>query len=86
MPFPLSDTDPSVPEVVESWTAWPPEVRGVPDASRSSTVIVDVLVPSAGTEAGEAVTCELAADTGPGVIENDALVAPVSPLALAASV
>jgi hypothetical protein len=66
VPFPLSVSGPIDPVVVESWTSAPPEVSGVPAASRSSTVIVEVLVPFAGIDVGEAVIWEVAPDGGPG--------------------
>ena len=68
MPFPLSVTPLREPAVVESVTVAPPVVSGVPDASRSSTVIVEVLVPFAGIEVGDAVICDVAPDGGPGPV------------------
>ena len=62
----MSETDPSVPAVVESVTFAPPVVIGVPAASLSATVIVDVLDPFAGIDVGEAVICEVAPEGGPG--------------------
>ena len=64
--MPLSVTPLSVPAVVERATVAPPVVSGIPEASRSSTVIVDVLVPFAGIVVGEAVICDVAPDGGPG--------------------
>lgn len=64
----MSVTPLSVPAVVERATVAPPVVSGVSDASRSSTVIVDVLVPSAGIEVGDAVICDVAPDAGPGPV------------------
>jgi hypothetical protein len=82
----LSLTALNVPAVVVSATASPPLVSGLPAASRRATVIVEVLVPSAGIEVGEAVIWDVAPEAGPGVIANEALVAPVSPVDAAISV
>jgi hypothetical protein len=68
VPFPLSVSGPIVPVVVESWTSAPPVVSGVPAASRSSTVIVEVLEPFAGIDVGAAVIWEVAPDGGPGPV------------------
>ena len=62
----LSVTPPREPAVVETATAAPPVVSGVPDASRNSTVIVEVLDPLAGIEVGDAVIWDVAPDGGPG--------------------
>ena len=66
MPSLLSLTPLREPAVVDRATAAPPVVSGVPDASRNSTVIVDVLDPSAGIEVGEEVIWDVAPDGGPG--------------------
>ena len=58
----------SEPAVVESATVAPPVVSGIPDASRSSTVMVEVLEPFAGIEVGDAVICDVAPDGGPGPV------------------
>ena len=56
-------------------TTWPE--TGVPEASSSVTVMVDVAVPLSATEVGEATVVEVAAETGPwkvidpGVDEGD---------------
>lgn len=86
VPLPASVTGPRVPAVVVSATTAPPDVRGLPAASRSSTVIVDELDPSAGTEVGEAVIIDVVAEAGPGVMAKGTLVAPVIPLAAAVKV
>jgi hypothetical protein len=86
VPSPLFVTAPRFPPVVFSATSAPPDVRLLPSASRSWTVIVDVLVPLAGIEVGDAVIWEVAGEAGPGVMEKAVLVAPVRPVALAASV
>ncbi len=56
----MSVTALNVPRVVPSVTVSPPLVRLLPLASLSSTVIVDVDVPSAAIEVGEAVINEVA--------------------------
>ena len=66
VPSLLSMTALRVPRRRREVTSAPPFVSGFPDASRSWTVIVDVLEPSAGIEVGSAVICEVAPDGGTG--------------------
>ena len=67
MPLPVSVTTLNVPRVVPNVTVSPPVVRLLPLASLSRTLTVDVDVPSAAIEVGEAVINEVAADAAPVV-------------------
>ena len=67
MPSALSVTEDSVPPVVESATVAPPVTTLLPKASLPWTVIVEVELPSAVIEAGEAVIVVAAALTAAGV-------------------
>jgi len=67
VPLLLSVTEPSVPEVVASVTVAPPVVRLFPFASFNRTVMVDVLVPFAVIDVGEAVIVDVAVDAVPTV-------------------
>ena len=66
MPFPLSVTAESVPNVVDSVTVAPPVVRLFPFASFACTVIVVVLVPLAVIDDEAAVIVDVAALITPG--------------------
>ena len=62
VPFPLSVTGDKLPAVVASATVAPPLVRFVPAASLSFTVRVEVLLPLAAIEVGDAVIVEVAGE------------------------
>ena len=78
----LSVTVPSVPWSVASTTVSPPELRLLPFASFSWTVMVDVLEPSATIEAGEAAIVEVDADGVPEANVTVALPANELPLSV----
>ncbi len=67
VPLLLSVTEPSVPDVVERATVSPPLVRLFPFTSFNCKVIVDVLIPFAVIEAGDAVINEVAVEAAPTV-------------------
>jgi hypothetical protein len=69
VPLLLSTMVDNDPDVVVASIASPPVVRGFPNASRTSIVIVDVLVPSAVIFVGDAinVVCEALAAPGTNV-------------------
>jgi hypothetical protein len=71
VPSPLSVTDPNDPDVVDRATVPLLEVSLLPWASSACTVIVDVDVPFALIDVGEAVIVLVDADTGPGVRDTD---------------
>ncbi len=56
-----------MPDVVERATVVPPVVRLLLFASFSCTVIVDVLVPFAVIDVGDALICDVAVDAEPTV-------------------
>jgi hypothetical protein len=64
--LPLSVTEESVPSVLLNVTVAPPEVKLFPLASFNCTVMVEVLVPFAVIEVGEAVMVEVVALAVPG--------------------
>ena len=72
------------PEVFASDTVFP--LTGLPFESFKVTVTVDVVTPSATTDAGLAATVDVPAATALAVTLNELLVAPVNPLALAVRV
>ena len=73
----LSVTVPSVPWSVASTTVSPPELRLLPFASFSWTVIVDVLAPLATIELGLAVIVEADVDA-PAAIDVKLELAPLT--------
>ena len=66
VPLPLSVILPMEPDVVVNVTVAPPVVRLFPFASLSCTVMVDVVMPSAVMEEGEAVINEVVVLAAPG--------------------
>jgi hypothetical protein len=75
VPFPLSVTAERLPAVVASATVAPPLVRLFEPASLSCTVMVDVLLPSAVIEVGEAEIVEVDAEAAGAVKVTLALLA-----------
>jgi hypothetical protein len=78
--LPLSVTEESVPNVVLSVTVAPPEVKLFPLASFNWTVMVDVLVPLAVIDEGEAVMVDVVALAVPATNATVSLSVMVTPL------
>ena len=72
-------TDERLPAVVARTTVAPPLVRLVPAASLSCTVMVEVLLPSAVIELGDAEIVEVAGEATPAVKVTVALLVMAAP-------